>query len=64
MKRLTPSIVAAIVTAALTGCSPKTVDTFCTSYTPTTYDAELDTPATKQQIRENNAVWLKLCKKF
>ena len=63
MRRMILSIAIAS-SALLAGCAPKVqyVDTFCTSYVPTTYSASGDTKETKKQIKANNAVWKKLCK--
>lgn len=58
MKRL---ILLTGVILAVSGCT-QTVDTFCLNYTPITYDSDHDTVETKRQVKEQNAVWLRLCK--
>jgi hypothetical protein len=47
---------------ALASCTPRPVDTFCTSYIPVNYSAARDTPETVRQVQENNAVWRSLCR--
>ena len=58
MKAKTLLIVLAL---AVSGCA-QTVDTFCLNYTPITYDSDHDTVETKRQVKEQNAVWSRLCK--
>jgi len=59
MKRL---ILTTAIVLAVSACTPRFTDTYCTSYIPITYDGERDTQTTKAQIKEANAVWTRLCK--
>lgn len=52
----------AIIGALVSGCAVQTVDTFCLNYTPITYTKAHDSEETKAQIKEQNAVWVRLCK--
>lgn len=54
--------IVAIAGVLVSGCAPTVVDTYCTNYTPVAYSASKDTPETVRQIKENNAVWVALCK--
>ena len=50
------------IAGVLASCTPRPVDTFCTSYIPVNYSASKDTPETVRQVQENNSVWKALCK--
>ena len=50
------------IAGVLASCTPRPVDTFCTSYIPVNYSAARDTPETVRQVQENNAVWRSLCR--
>ena len=62
MKTLTNLIVTTGLAIIVSGCAVQTVDTFCLNYTPITYTKAHDSEETKAQIKEQNAVWLRLCK--
>lgn len=49
------------IALAVSACA-QTVDTFCLNYTPITYSTTQDSAETKRQIKEQNAVWSRLCK--
>lgn len=48
------------IALAVSACA-QTVDTFCLNYTPIVYSASQDSEETKRQVKEQNAVWSKLC---
>lgn len=62
MKTLTNLIVTTGLAIIASGCAPQYVDTFCLNYVPITYTKAMDSEETKTQIKEQNAVWVRLCK--
>lgn len=55
--------IAIVASLLLAGCAaPQVVDSYCLSAKPITYSASSDTPDTKAQIKEHNAVYARLCK--
>lgn len=54
--------IAILVSLLLAACSPQVVDSYCLNAGPITYSASGDTPDTQRQIREHNAVYVRLCK--
>jgi hypothetical protein len=61
-KNYTKWLCTTVITGALVSACTQTVDTFCLNYTPITYSASNDTRDTVSQIKEQNAVWSRLCK--
>lgn len=60
MKRMI--LIIATIGAATASCTSAPIpDTFCTNYKPVAYSAKEDSELTRQQVKENNAVWVKLC---
>lgn len=62
MKTLTRITAITGLAIIASGCAPQYVDTFCLNYTPITYTKAMDSEETKAQIKEQNAVWVRLCK--
>lgn len=54
--------IAIVASLLLAGCAtPQVVDSYCLNAKLITYSASGDTPDTKAQIKEHNAVYRRLC---
>ena len=57
------AILAILASLLLAGCAtPQVVDSYCLNAKPIVYSGAQDTEATKAQIKEHNAVYVRLCK--
>lgn len=54
--------IAILASLLVVSCSPQVVDGYCLNYKPIIFSASGDTSDTVRQIRENNAVFDRLCK--
>ena len=54
--------IAILASLFLVACDPDVIDSYCLNAKPIVYSAANDSEPTKAQIKEHNAVYVRLCK--